>query len=734
MNNHPINRIIKKNKKGKNTLDDNETKIIYSYKQNSIVSKTAFWGGDYDFYIVKYDIPARKLGLLCIWDSFDLERKMTIEIDYEVEIKQGYEENVVLALINSKGDTIGESLDNTIKNISQDFFKKYDRSNISIFENYRFANEGQLSIEYKHERYIEETIGETIGLLIKVKSRVQGSENTNVKEVITNVGPLEINLKDSKEKILIKYEAKLEIFDVIKVVGDINDLRQIANNLIDDYFTKSVSFHDVHYYLDNKINDAIIEILNKEFSIYGRKLIHFSLFLDSIDPFRAESKEIYKNDIACKLENNAMIYVSIILSLTVENSKKIKDAKIENLEDWIEENINPIIQKTILFKTYDEIVLETAHEKDYKENYRQDIYNKIESFLTFHGYRVEQKLISPNLPELEWLEQLSIKSTKFYNTKNKDADIQIEFTVDGQVSNLHKVKSYIKPNFDFIKKIKIAIEKVIEKYFRPIPLEEAYGEFYNSIVQDLTLEIENILIIQFSFVNISIDIRPGKQDVIDSRLKKIQLKQGDFIVKILPKEMTAQDEYIIFKGTFYVTGIYNLDIFVRQNHSAEKTMEVIQKELNLFLEEMLPYYDRNTLLSNDFRVHEKLRTKIEDNFKKKIGGYLGLEVILANIITKREITDIARLNLGKANIYKEIENIIDTQMEKEKRLKEKLKYLYRKKNLLKDQLKEGIIGDKKELKKINKKIKKKEGKLDDLNKKNKPTLSITTSIDERKDK
>lgn len=263
MNNHPINRIIKKIKKGEDVLDSNEIKIIYSHRQNSIVEKTSFWGGDYEFYIVKYDFLARKLGLLCIWDSFNLERSITIEIDYEAEIKQGYEKNVVLALINSRGDTMGESLDNKIKSISQDFFKKYDRSTINIFENYRFVNEGESSIEYKHERYIEETIEQTIGLLIKIKSRVKGSENVNVKEVVNNVGPLEINLKDSKEKNLLKYEAKLEIFDVIKAVGDINDLRQIINDTIDDYFTKSVSFHDLHYYLDNKINNALVGILNR---------------------------------------------------------------------------------------------------------------------------------------------------------------------------------------------------------------------------------------------------------------------------------------------------------------------------------------------------------------------------------------------------------------------------------------------------------------------------------------
>jgi len=162
-------------------------------------------GGDYDFFLLRLNTPAVNKDLACIWDSFNFNRKMTIEIDYEVQIKSGQEKKVIESLIENNGDSLGDTLDNLVKKASNNFFQKKDTEKINVFDNYNQAIENNETIQVQHEAYIEESIEKNNGFKIKVRTKVSGSQSIRPREDISSLDALYVNLLDSKEKISIRY-------------------------------------------------------------------------------------------------------------------------------------------------------------------------------------------------------------------------------------------------------------------------------------------------------------------------------------------------------------------------------------------------------------------------------------------------------------------------------------------------------------------------------------------------
>jgi len=418
-----------------------------------------------------------------------------------------------------------------------------------------------------------------------------------------------------------------------------------------------------------------------------------------------------------------------MLSLDIFDSRIAKDSNITNLKEWLDENVKIIVNKIFKYKTYVEIVLETAYTEDYADNYKNKIYTQIENLVTNNGYRIEQKLIKPELPELDWLKRVSVQSINTYQTKNRDIPIEVEVSIDGKVSDLRSdnIKNYISPDFKLNDEIKLILEKDIEIQLRSISSEIVIGNFYDSIESKIIKKLSKKLENQFSLKDISIDVRPGPNNDFDKRIKELELKKGNFEVKILPQEITSEDELIIFKGTFRIDGVYDLTMFARRKHSVSSTFEIIKSSIEGFLNELLPFFSKSDLISSDFQIHTSLKKKVSEELYERIGKELGVRVLIENFISIPKITQDERISIGQGQIKKKLKEVIELKGQIFSRSEDKLRKLYLKREALEYQVEEGF-GDKKELKILKKKIKKTEEKLFKKEKTNQSTLKLSPPL------
>ncbi len=483
-----------------------------------------------------------------------------------------------------------------------------------------------------------------------------------VLEDIKYEGHVEVRPKDFHEKINLKLSYELAVdkenrMNALLTYGTHVEMRnEIVHGLKD--FIRDHVLLDLIEKLDFSITEPFKEmiaaaILRK----YGRKINFFRLENTNKDALKING-DIIDETVVCETNikgHKEKIKVENTIMLTIKDPAKFKNAKLKNLQSWIQEKVKLINKKRLFNETYTDIVLE-------KDRIEREIKEELSALCDPYGLEIDQHFVFPDVPPLRIEKDGFVKnSIREYSTSDNRVKIKLQIQLSGQIKNLRSIAHLIERKVDILQVIENkalqAVERVVRTtspetaylYFNDLPLEgsDGYREEQHqakTVYQKIQDKITKVLG-EYNISELEIDV-----DVQHSELtKRVTNMRGglhSFKIEIKPVSNQEDAEIVTFSVDFKVYGVnheYWHSFLANISNSEEEELETVIRTLKGDLQSKLPNLPIEILRSRDFKTLREVQTKVIGPVRIKIADVSGLNIEIINFFREPTLSELMNL-------------------------------------------------------------------------------------------
>lgn len=692
-----LDRIIRLIDSTDKPTSPNEKRIIIDLNNMEILQRPPVfsWGKDLRYYLVSSQNNVECEGLVCKVRDSTKKHAVNIVIDYDVSCPNGSEEYVVKALCN--GDNPKIVLETHIERWVKAFNRLKRSQEINLITSF-FTERKQL------QQYITEQAAQETGLELYPSISLEGEENLEVIKKTSECFP--IRVKDFDADISVKYKVGWEVLEdehkinAILNYNHLSKLHLITRDEVEKFLIRECTLHQLCYEFDQFVKPQLIYNIDQKLIKEGRKIAYIKFELGIHDLIVTETPMIV-HDTECKLKDSeASVKVKNRVLMQLDDLGKFRKAKIADLEPWLSFKLDKVVQKVFFERDRIDLLRNLENDKSLIQNYLQKETRKI-------GYSVQHLAFLPDLEELTLLQGFKIDNKSSYRTKDNQVKIKVEITIHSKVKSFEGIESYLKDGVDqfkakIIDRSKNIIEqKIREQYPSDIYASEFEGE--NAIDKLLEGELTAYLENTFQLVDTRVSILLYLNTDIIKRINGLKAAFPNFEVEVTPHNISLTVPY---KISYDITGIHpkGFATFQAKAFKPEQT----DKEINQLNDRMANEFKgrMNTVpievvRYRDFQTLDKTINTIVTYPLKHIAqisfGLIISELKIRRLQTKQEIAESKKsdefLKLGTQTEIEIAQEEAKTKIARVKELKE----------LEKSYLK---TGDKKELKKVRKQIKK----------------------------
>ncbi|MCK5525424.1 MAG: hypothetical protein KAI83_20030 [Thiomargarita sp.] len=580
-------------------------------------------------------------AFVCTVKDIPSNRAIDIHVAYEARCEQGNEYKVVRALY--KSDHLSKTFDKLIDKWIKKYAQNKTRVGIHFLTHY-------FQLREELQEQISQHAQQEVGLILK----------THIALVLEKEGPLipfeissdyfPVRVKDCDDELELKLNTVLQINEEHKINSVLAyerrpQLERLVQEQIQSFFWENATLPEFIHQLNGSIRERLIVFLNNVLIQEGRKISVLSLESRLSLPEDFLSFKISVED--CTVQKSSTpIRVKHELQMKLDDIRKYKAAKIENLEDWINQKLAQIT-KTVLFeKTYAELI-KSFDENETNKEIPNEIKAEIETETQKIGYTVQHHLVKPQDVEILVLQRdgLSFEKNGNFTTYNTDTEVKLTFVMEGKIRNLEKITPYINPNTSIIEEIgKTALEEArqlihtinAERFYMRFAYTDIEGEI--PVEQELKSRIVAKLEGQFGLEEVSVTPKLLETDIA-KRFKALLEGYESFEFETFPLGDRGRGEKMKFSLAFKVRSVgqggwntFQSNNFKSRADELGKVKKILEDDLKTKLETI----PSNVLQYGDIKDYPEIR-RIVDISIEKIVEVFGLEIEI--IVFRRLATE-----------------------------------------------------------------------------------------------
>ena len=584
-------------------------------------------------------------AFVCTVKDMPSNRAIDIHVAYEARCEHGNEYKVVKALYKSEHPT------NTFDRLIDKWIKEYAQNKMRVGIHF-ITHYFQLREELQEQ--ISQRAQQEVGLILNTHlALVLEKERLLIPfEISSDYFP--VRVKDCDEELELKLNTVLQIDEEHKINSVLAydrrpQLERLVHEQVQTFLWENATLPEFIHELNARLRDRLITFLNNALIQEGRKISVLSLENRVLLPEDFLSFKVSVED--CTVQNSSTaIRVEHDLQMKLDDIRKYKASKINNLEDWITRKLAQIT-KTVLFeKSYAELI-KSLNENETNKEIPHEIRKEIEKEAKKIGYTVQHHLVKPQDVEILILQRdgLSFEKKGNFTTYNTDTEVKLTFVVEGKMRQLEKITPYINPNTSIIEEIgKTALEEA-RQLIHTIDAERFYMRFaYTDIEGEMPVEqeLKSRIVAKleeiFGLEEITVTPKLLETDIA-KRFKKLLDGYESFEFDTFPLGDRGRGEKMKFALSFKVRSMgqggwntFQSNNFKSRSDEVKEVRKILEDDLKTKLETI----SSNILQYGNIQDYPDIR-RIVDMSIEKIVNVFGLEIEI--IVFRRLSTETEKL-------------------------------------------------------------------------------------------
>ena len=590
-------------------------------------------------------------SFVCTVKDMPSNRAIAIHVAYGARCERGNEYKVAKALYNSEQPS--KTFDRLIDKWIKEYAQNKTRVGILFITHY-------FQLREELQEQISQRAQQEVGLILNTHlALVLEKERLLIPfEISSDYFP--VRVKDCDDELELKLNAVLQIDEEHKINSVLAyerrpQLERLVQEQVQTFLWENATLPEFIDELNARLRDRLIVFLNNVLIQEGRKISVFSLesrvsLPEDFLPFKISVDD-------CTVQKSSTpIRVEHELQMKLDDIRKYKASKIENLEDWIKRKLAQIT-KTVLFeKSYAELI-KSFDENETNKEIPNEIREAIEKEAKEIGYAVQHHLVKPQDVEILILQRdgLSFEKEDSFTTYNTDTEVKLTFVVEGKIRHLEKITPYINPNTSITDEIgKTALEEArqlihtidAERFYMRFAYTDIEGEI--PVEQELKSRISAKLEGQFGLEEVNVTPKLLETDIA-KRFKALLEGYEPFEFETFPLGDRGRGEKMKFSLAFKVRSVgqggwntFQSNNFKSRAEELGKVRKILEEDLKTKLETI----SSNTLQYGEIRDYPEIR-RIVDMSIEKIVNVFGLEIEI--IVFRRLATETEKLIQEKYN-------------------------------------------------------------------------------------
>jgi hypothetical protein len=360
-------------------------------------------------------------------------RAVGLKVEFEARCAEGREERVAEALCddpNPAAVLTGKMKEWVHEHISQQpttFLNEFFRAKVEL-----------------ESRLAARALAET-GLDVGAEISLCGGEDL-VRHIQLGMVALQVKLKDYGAPFDILFQAELttgqeDTVNAVAYRADGVGMEELVRESALRYFVENVGLHDF-YGRPDVIEAGLRAYLDEALKPVGRRLQSLALEYDRdipSEPYEAQEEVEYR--VPGYPES---IIVRDSVQMTVQDYASYLGGGSPDLGDWLTENLNQVVQRTLCGKTYGDILLEL-------EPAAREIKNKMSFLAASVGCGLQQQLTITNRSLEAWFEGFDIAAEDTFETALEGFHVRLRIAAAVMLRQLEDVKHYVARGTDIPK-------------------------------------------------------------------------------------------------------------------------------------------------------------------------------------------------------------------------------------------------------------------------------------------
>lgn len=598
---YPLDPVIQRLHSYTSPADDTEKIVIINGKTGEVLQRKPLLKVVHDlrYYRVSTRNTAECEGPTCTVRDIRTGQEIHIKVVYEASCVMGHEVQVVQALY--KDNHAGAFLNHLIEGWIQDFVRDQGKSEFiqSFFER-RDAL----------EKHLRQKANDYVGLSLDLSLSLENEDKLDSWPI--KFGNIPVRAQDYDQELNIKFEAELHVDETRKINAVLGYSRlpwltDLIKTHIQGFILKTVTLHKLCYETDS-VRQMLIQSLNQILSKQGRR-IGFLTFEFTDTPALPKEFVYFEHGLNCTIKKCPHpIRVEHKLQMALMDTGKFHNARINNLEQWVQQKLDRITQDILFEKTYVELLLY------FDEN---EIKREMQKEAELIGYIVKQLIVIPGLREIVLpTDGFDISCKANFATHDTRVQVGLAVVVTGKIKDLTKVESYLNPQTDIFKHIEDEVVRETQRIMHGVDPERFYMRFRFSdrekespVEQVLEKGITEKLVETFhaDANEIRVILKILETD-LTKRLEGLQAGLYEVTVTALPSSGQIDAQLVTFRIMFQVLGVHKDGWYTFRAHNSRPLDEEIEQIKRIIGEDLKAKLDR---VPSHILIYKNLETMYE---------------------------------------------------------------------------------------------------------------------------
>lgn len=503
---------------------------------------------------------------------------------------------------------------------------------------------------YKHKENLEQFIyleaNSKWGLDLQITITPENEKHLKPIHINSNTGSSggwDVRVKDYEKRLNVSFESQFGIDEENKIKAVLNlnveqETRAIIKKEMLAYFMNEVSLQEFKENLKSKVKEELTQRINNQCIQYGRRITFINLST-SDSAIQPKEYPIIEHPVVCRIaEYSDSIVVNNEVLISLNNIGLYRTAGIENLEKYIKNILNRVVQDQLFDQTYLEVLLKLDEPK-------QRIIDEVRKELKKIGYEVKHHMVVPNLAPLKLKDGFKIKKEQIFTTRDSRVPVNLEISLQGKIVDLlnETVKSLIEAKEDVETAIYRKVLEALENQINKLNPDQIFMYFHVSkevgedsvdylLKQCIQKELEG-----FKILNLNISLKLLENEITRHVSKLINTikssKLNSFKVELIPLRGEENVEKVVFEAEYQIIGVhpdgwytYQTNAINNDKVNVEKQVEAINQTMKRGISETLETFPIEVLRYGEVNVLKNIKIIINKKVNELVAKAYGLNI------------------------------------------------------------------------------------------------------------
>ena len=341
--------------------------------------------------------------------------------------------------------------------------------------------------------------------------------------------------------------------------------------------------------------------------------------------------------VECEIKNYSNpVLINNHVRLVLEDVIKYRRSGISELETWCENNLNDIVERIVLEKSYVDLLVNFQEDE-------QEIKRLLQVEVESIGYSVEQLVYFPQLEHFVLKDDFNIEiEQEEFSTRDAKVKVQLSITVEAKFEQFDKILEYLDRPVDEIKNWMIGtVNKTTSEILSRLQPEIVYMGFYEpatdeevSVEQKLKDGIKEALETEWKTMVLNVIPVLEETEIVDF-LENLKISIGYFECEVELQE----GEIVTLTGNFQVIGVKpnSWDVFQSKFQEGGCKTNYIRMLIENTLKINFDTFDNQIFIN---KTLEELVFNAAICINKSIVDEYGLKIEISNLtcsLTKKKL-------------------------------------------------------------------------------------------------